>query len=330
VKNYTPPFTITGKTLTLTARIAEKTGKLSAGRSLETKPYLRKNNRIRSVHSSLAIEANSLSQNEVRDVINGKTVIGPEKEIQGVKNAFKAYDLLGSFDPYSLRDLKKLHAVMTYMTVDESGVFRNRNEGVFDGDECIFMAPPPNMVPDLMRALFSWMRKEKQELHPLVLSSVFHYEFVFIHPFLDGNGRMARLWQTAILSEWDPVFQNIPIENQIYEYQDEYYKAIAASNSAGNSNAFIEFMLEKIDLALDRFLQQVTAEDGILSNAVRKLLQNMEYNTPYSADQLMKKMNLRSKDNFRNLYLNPALEKGLIVMSIPDKPRSKNQTYIRV
>ncbi|MBQ5756420.1 MAG: hypothetical protein IIV88_04085, partial [Erysipelotrichaceae bacterium] len=149
-------------------------------------------------------------------------------------------------------------------------------------------------------------------------------------PFLDGNGRMARLWQTAILSEWDPVFQIIPIENQIYEYQDKYYKAIAASNSAGNSNAFIEFMLEKIDLALDRFLRQVTAEDGILSNAVRKLLQNMEYNTPYSADQLMKKMNLRSKDNFRNLYLNPALEKGLIVMSIPDKPRSKNQTYIRV
>ena len=330
MKNYTPPFTITGKTLTLTARIAEKTGRVSAGRSFETKPYLRKNNRIRSVHSSLAIEANSLSQNEVRDVINGKTVIGPEKEIQEVKNAFKAYDLLGSFDPYSLRDLKKLHAVMTYMTVDESGVFRNRNEGVFDGDECIFMAPPPNMIPDLMRALFSWMRKEKRELHPLILSSVFHYEFVFIHPFLDGNGRMARLWQTAILSEWDPVFQNIPIENQIYEYQDEYYKAIAASNSAGNSNAFIEFMLEKIDLALDRFLQQVTAEDGILSNAVRKLLQNMEYNTPYSADQLMKKMNLRSKDNFRNLYLNPALEKGLIVMSIPDKPRSKNQTYIRV
>ena len=330
MKNNTPPFTITGKTLTLTARIAEKTGRVSVGRSFETKPYLRKNNRIRSVHSSLAIEANSLSQNEVRDVINGKTVIGPEKEIQEVKNAFKAYDLLGSFDPYSLRDLKKLHAVMTYMTVDESGVFRNRNEGVFDGDECIFMAPPPNMVPDLMRALFSWMRKEKRELHPLILSSVFHYEFVFIHPFLDGNGRMARLWQTAILSEWDPVFQNIPIENQIYEYQDEYYKAIAASNSAGNSNAFIEFMLEKIDLALDRFLQQVTAEDGTLSNAVRKLLQNMEYNTPYSADQLMKKMNLRSKDNFRNLYLNPALEKGLIVMSIPDKPRSKNQTYIRV
>lgn len=329
MKNYTPPFTITGKMLTLTARIAEKTGKLSAGRSFETKLYLRKNNRIRSVHSSLAIEANSLSQNEMRDVINGKTVIGSEKEIQEVKNAFKAYDLLGSFDPYSLRDLKKLHAVTTYMTVDESGVFRNRNEGVFDGDECIFMAPPPNMVPDLMRTLFSWMRKEKQELHPLVLSSVFHYEFVFIHPFLDGNGRMARLWQKAILSEWDPVFQNIPIENQIYEYQDEYYKAITASNSAGNSNAFIEFMLEKIDLALDRFLQQVTAEDGILSNAVRKLLQNMEYNTPYSADQLMKKMNLRSKDNFRNLYLNPALEKGLIVMSIPDKPRSKNQAYIR-
>ena len=320
MKNYTPPFTITGKTLTLTARIAEKTGRVSAGRSFETKPYLRKNNRIRSVHSSLAIEANSLSQNEVRDVIDGKTVIGPEKEIQEVKNAFKAYDLLGSFDPYSLRDLKKLHAVMTYMTVDESGVFRNRNEGVFDGDECIFMAPPPNMVPDLMRALFSWMRKEKRELHPLILSSVFHYEFVFIHPFLDGNGRMARLWQTAILSEWDPVFQNIPIENQIYEYQDEYYKAIAASNSAGNSNAFIEFMLEKIDLALDRFLQQVTAEDGILSNAVRKLLQNMEYNTPYSADQLMKKMNLRSKDNFRNLYLNPALENRATSSTTPRSP----------
>ncbi len=192
--SYQPPFTITNRMLMLVAEIAEKTGRISHYKSFESKPHLRRNNRIRSIHSSLAIEANSLSLDEVRGVIAGKTVHGPEKEIQEVKNAYQAYDMLGRFDPYDIAALKQLHGVMTHLTVQESGVFRSGNEGVFKGDRCIFMAPPSHLVPDQMDELFRWMREASATVHPLILSSMFHYEFVFIHPFSDGNGRMARLW----------------------------------------------------------------------------------------------------------------------------------------
>ena len=324
-----PPFSVTNTMLTLVAEIAEKTGRITSYRSFETKPYLRRNNRIRSIHSSLAIEANSLSVDEVRSVINGRTVIGPEKEIQEVKNAYQAYDMLGKFDPYSLKDLQKLHGIMTYLTVQESGVFRSHNEGVFNGDVCIFMAPPPQLVPEQMRSLFEWMNAVKGIVHPLILSSVFHYEFVFIHPFSDGNGRMARLWQTALLSEWNPVFQYLPLESRIHEYQDGYYDAIAACHAAGNSDTFIEFMLDKINLTLDWALDQVSEKDSYLSEFVQKLLDTMGYDVPYTATQLMAALGLKSRDSFRKNYLTPALEKDLIVMGIPEKPTSRNQTYIR-
>ena len=329
MENYIPPFSITNTMLSLVADIAEKTGRITNYRSFETKPYLRRNNRIRSIHSSLAIEANSLSLDEVKSVIDGKTVIGPEKDIQEVKNAYQAYDMLGKFDPYSISDLKKLHGIMTYLTVQESGVFRTHNEGVFNGDVCIFMAPPPQFVPGQMQALFDWMRKARQTVHPLILSSVFHYEFVFIHPFSDGNGRMARLWQTALLSEWNPAFQYLPLESRIHEFQDGYYNAISQCHGNGNSDAFIEFMLDMINLTLDRALKQISEKDAYLTGAVQNLMEVMEYDVPYTATQLMTRLGLKSKDNFRKLYLNPALEKGLIVMSIPDKPTSRNQTYIR-
>lgn len=326
---YVPPFSVTNKMLILTAEIAEKAGRIKVYHSFEMKPYLRRNNRIRSIHSSLAIEANSLSFDEVRSVIDGRTVIGPEKEIQEVKNAYQAYDMLGKFDPYSLYDLQKMHGIMTYLTIRDSGVFRTQDEGVFNGDICIFMAPPPRLVPGQMQALFQWMNKERAAVHPWILSSVFHYEFVFIHPFSDGNGRMARLWQTALLSEWEPVFQYLPLESRIQEFQDEYYNAIAACHVKGSSDVFIEFMLDKINLTLDRALKQISEKDSNLTRAVLNLIDVMEYNTPYTAVQLMKKLGLKSRDSFRKLYLNPALEKGMIVMEIPDKPTSRNQTYIR-
>ena len=329
MEQYVPPFSITNRMLTYVAQIAEKTGMISNYHSFETKPHLRRNNRIRSIHSSLAIEANSLSLDEVKSVISGRTVIGPQKEIQEVKNAYQAYEQLGHFDPYSLNDLKALHGVMTYLTVQESGVFRNHHEGVFNGDRCIFMAPPPQFVPDQMQQLFDWMKRARQEVHPLILSSVFHYEFVFIHPFADGNGRMARLWQTAILSEWNPVFQYLPLESRIHAYQDGYYEAIAACHAAGNSNTFVEFMLDKINLTLDWAIQQVSEKDAYLPSAVQKLLSVMEYVVPYTAAQLMSMLELKSRVNFRKNYLDPALEHRLIVMGIPDKPTSRNQTYIR-
>lgn len=326
---YTPPFSITNRMLSLAAEIAEKTGRIMSYRSFETKPYLRRSNRIRSIHSSLAIEANSLSLDEVRSVIDGKTVIGPEKEIQEVKDAYRAYDMLGAFDPYSLRDLQKLHGIMTCHTVRESGIFRTHNEGVFDGDRCIFMAPPPEFVPEQMQALFAWMQAEREAVHPLILSSVFHYEFVFIHPFSDGNGRMARLWQTALLSEWNPVFRYLPLESRIHDHQDNYYAAIAACHTAGNSDAFITFMLEMIDHTLGWALEQITEKDAYLPETVQKLLDIMEFDLPYTAGQLMSRLNLKSKASFRAHYLSPALDKGMIVMGIPDKPTSRNQTYIK-
>ena len=329
MERYVPPFTITNQMLMLVAQIAEKTGSVSNFHSFETKPHLRRNNRIRSIHSSLAIEANSLSLDEVRSVISGKTVIGPQKEIQEVKNAYHAYDQLGRFDPYSLEDLKRLHGIMTYLTVQESGVFRRHNEGVFKGDQCIFMAPPPHLVPEQMQALFDWMNAAKGEVHPLILSSVFHYEFMFIHPFSDGNGRMARLWQTALLSEWNPIFQYLPLESRIQEFQDGYYEAIAACHGAGCADAFITFMLDKINLTLDWALQQASEKDAYLPEIVQKLLDAMAYDVPYSAAQLMEKLGLKSRANFRKLYLIPALERNLIAMGIPDKPTSRNQTYIK-
>ncbi len=326
MNHYEPPFTITNRILSLVTDISEKLGKVAAYRSLEAKPQLRRNNRIKSVHSSLKIEANSLSESMVRAVLNNQTVIGPEKEIQEVKNAFAAYDCIETADPYSIKDLKKLHGIMTQLTVEESGVFRRGAEGVFDGDRCIFMAPPPEMVDSLMKELFAWMKENAGTIHPLILSCVFHYEFVFIHPFSDGNGRMARLWQTILLTKWNPVFQYIPLESQIERFQEGYYQAIETCNSQGNSTEFIEFMLARIGEILDEVLKQRLA-DGGLTEYVKKLLSVMEYDTAYSASALLNLLGLRSKENLRHNYLDPAIDAGLIEMTIPEKPTSRNQKY---
>lgn len=324
-----PPFSISNRMVALVSQISEKLGQISNYRALETKPHLRRNNRIRSIHSSLAIEANSLSLDAVRGVIDGRTVIGPQREIQEVKNAYRAYEALGKFDPYSLEDLKRMHGIMTYLTVDESGTFRRGEEGVFDGERCIFMAPPARLVPDQMTALFQWMRSAADDVHPLILSSVFHYEFVFIHPFADGNGRMARLWQTALLAKWNPVFQYLPTESRIQAFQTAYYDAISRCHSAGNSDAFIEFMLSKIDETLDVAKTQASAEGASISEYVRRMLDVMEYEEPYTAARIMAMLGLKSKETLRKNYINPALEAGLIVMGLPDKPTSRNQVYIR-
>lgn len=183
---YKPPFTITNKILSHVASISEKIGRITAISNLEAKPHLRKNNRIKSIHSSLKIEANSLTFGQVRDVINGKTVFGEQREIQEVKNAYAAYERLSEINPYNIRQLKQFHGIMTKYLVEESGEFRSGEEGVFNRNQCIFMAPPAQLVPQLMDELFTWMKEAKDNVHPLILSSVFHYEFVFIHPFSEA------------------------------------------------------------------------------------------------------------------------------------------------
>lgn len=330
VGKYKPPFTITNEILSQVASISEKIGQFTAISNLETRPHLRKNNRIKSIHSSLKIEANSLSLGQVRDVINGRTVLGEQKEIQEVKNAYAAYEKISEIDPYSIKDLKKFHSIMTKYVVEESGDFRCGEEGVFNGDQCIFMAPPARFVPQLMNDLFNWMKESKSSVHPLILSSVFHYEFVFIHPFSDGNGRMARLWHTAILSKWKPVFEYVPLESQIEKFQDEYYDSIAKCHIDGSSTIFIEFILSQIDKILDDISVQIREDNELLSEYVKRLLDVMEYDIPYTGRALMDKLGLRSREGFRRNYLHPAMEMNLIRMTIPDKPNSRNQRYVKV
>ena len=329
MENHKPPFTITNEILSYVSSISEKLGRITATINLEAKPHLRKNNRIKSIHSSLKIEANSLSLGQVRDVINGKTVLGEQREIQEVKNAYAAYERLSEINPYSIKDLKQFHGIMTKYVVEESGVFRRGEEGVFNGDQCVFMAPPARLVPELMNNLFDWMEKEKNSVHPLILSSVFHYEFVFIHPFSDGNGRMARLWHTAILSKWKPIFEYIPIESQIAKFQDEYYNAIAKCHTDGASTIFIEFMLSQIDKILYDISIQSSEDNEQLSEYIKKLLHVMEYDVPYTSKALMEKLDLKSKEGFRRNYLRPAIDRNLIRMTIPDKPNSRNQRYVK-
>ena len=326
---YKPPFTITNKVLSYVSSIYEKIGRITANSSLEAKPHLRRNSRIKSIHSSLKIEANSLSLGQVRDVINGKTVLGQQKEIQEVKNAYDAYEHLSEIDPYDIRYLKQFHGIMTKYLVEESGEFRSGEEGVFNGGRCIFMAPPARLVPQLMADLFAWMKEAQDDVHPLILSSVFHYEFVCIHPFSDGNGRIARLWHAAILSKWKPVFEYIPIESQIEKFQEEYYEDISRCHVAGESTVFIEFMLLLIDKILDDVSAQISDKNEYLPETVKKLMEVMEYDVPYTSNTLMEKLGLKAKEGFRRNYLRPAIEMDLIHMTIPDKPNSRNQRYVR-
>lgn len=327
--DYKSPFLITNEALSLVASISEKIGRITATSNLDVKPRLRKNNRIKSIHASLKIEANSLSLGQVRDVINGKTVVGERKEIQEVKNAYAVYEQFSEINPYSMEDLKRFHGIMIKYVVEESGEFRHGEEGVFNGDQCIFMAPPARLIPQLMSDLFDWMEEAKNSVHPLILGSVFHYEFVFIHPFTDGNGRMARLWHSVILSKWKPIFEYIPIESQIEKFQEQYYDAIAKCHVDGESTAFIEFMLEQIDRILDDISVQISEENEQLTEYIKRLLSVMDYDIPYTSKTLMEKLGLKSREGFRRNYLRPAIDMNLIRMTIPDKPNSRNQRYVK-
>jgi len=325
---YKPPFTITNEMLLRSMSITEKLGRITSFQSLKRMPTLRKNNKIKSIHSSLVIEANSLSLDQVRDVIAGKIVIGPQKEIQEVKNAYKAYEMINEFDEYSEADLLKAHGILTYLTVDESGKYRNHGEGVFSGEQVIFVAPSQDLVPGLMNNLFNWLKNDNET--PMLLKScLFHYEFVFIHPFSDGNGRTVRLWQSVLLTKWNPIFEYIPIETQIQKYQSEYYDKISECHKNGNSDRFVEFMLRLIDETLDEVIVNVSREAKNISDQVNRLLDVMEPDIPLSANEIMNRLGIKSKETLRARYLNPAIENGLIKMTLPDKPNSKNQRYVK-
>ena len=245
---YKPPFTVSAKAINLIAKISSQLERYAIRMEQEDTLRLRRANRIKTIHSSLAIEGNTLSEGEVQAVLEGKKVVAPLKEIQEVKNAIKTYELYPKLNPFSIQDLLLAHGTMMAGLVDEAGMFRKGGVGVFDGDKPIHIAPPADRVRDLMSDLFGWL--ENADDHLLIRSCVFHYEFEFIHPFADGNGRIGRLWQSLILGRLNPIFEHLPVENMVYSNQKAYYHAINRSSDLGDSGPFIDFMLEEILNAL--------------------------------------------------------------------------------
>ena len=245
---YQPPFTISSRAVSLVAEISALVERYVIRLEKSDTLKLRRANRIKTIHSSLAIEGNTLSLKQVTDILDGKRVVAPLREIQEVKNAIAAYDLASTLDPFSVKDLLKAHGMMMAALMDHPGEFRRSGAGVVKKGKVIHVAPPAHLVPQQMAELFSWLRNATD--HPLIKSCVFHYEFEFIHPFTDGNGRIGRLWQSLILGNWNPYFLQIPVETMVYQNQTRYYRAINDSSAVNDSGIFIDFMLRAILSAL--------------------------------------------------------------------------------
>ena len=257
-ERYIPPFTMTDEITNLVIEIAEITGAMTVSEQLSKNPKLRRVNRVRSIHSSLAIEQNSLTKEQVSDIIDGKRVLGPPQDIREVQNAYEAYEIMTKLNPYSVKDLLKAYKIMMGGLVKEAGVFRSKGVGVYAGEQLIHAGTPANYVPSLIGQLFDWLKKSN--LHPLIKGCIFHYEFEFIHPFVDGNGRLGRLWHTLILAKWQEFFLWIPIETIIHKRQDDYYKALNASNAVSESTIFVQFML-----LLIRDLLKELSHNGVMN-----------------------------------------------------------------
>lgn len=318
---YQPPYTITPAILRLVAEIGEAVGRLSVQSDTGQALHLRRIHRIRTIQGSLAIEGNTLSEEQITAILDGKRVIAPPRDIQEARNAIAAYERFDQWQPYAEEDLLAAHRLIMAGLLDEVGVYRHGGVGVMSGGQVIHMAPPADRVPILMHDLLDWLHTTDQ--HPLIAGSVFHYEFEFIHPFPDGNGRMGRLWQTLILFRWNPLFAHIPVESLVYENQAAYYQALQNSTAQTDSAPFIEFMLKMILDAV--YLLATPQVKPHVTPHVAQLLQVLV--GEMSRDELQGALGLKDRKSFRERYLAPALKDGLIEMTLPGKPRSRLQKY---
>lgn len=303
MNKYEPPFKITSKMIDHISRISELIGEIN---SLGNSPYqvkLRKENRIKTIHSSLAIENNSLSIEQITAIIDGKRVLGSPNEIQEVRNAVQAYELLLTLNPYKEEDLLRAHALMMQDLVSHNGKYRRAGVGIFDGNQIVHIAPPAERVPSLMGDLFHWLRTS--EVHPLIKSCIFHYEFEFIHPFQDGNGRMGRLWQTVILKEWKEIFAWIPVESLIKENQAEYYNALKSSDKDADSSSFIEFMLSLIQKTIEEIIRterRVTVKVTVkVTVNQQKIIEAIKENPFITQEKLAQVIGLSRKSIIQNM-----------------------------
>ncbi len=320
-ENYIPPFKITSAIISLVAEISQMIGRLSALEEASKIIRLRRTNRIRTIQGSLAIEGNTLSVEQITAILEGKRVIAPPREIQEVRNAVKAYEQLDQWQPYSKADLLDAHRVLMTALLDNPGNFRRSGVGVMAGQTVVHLAPPPDRVSYLMNDLLHWLQATDQ--HPLIAGSVFHYEFEFIHPFEDGNGRVGRLWQTLILRKWNPLFAHIPVESLVYEHQAEYYAVLNKSTENAESSVFIEFMLRMIRIAVASLsAPEVTP---YVTPEVRKMLSILK--GEMSRKEIQQILGLKDEKHFRTAYQQPAIATGLIEMTVPDKPNSRLQKY---
>ncbi len=320
--SYQPPYTITPAIITLIEQIGEALGKLSLlDKSQDLR--LRRIHRIQTIHGSLAIEGNTLTEEQISTILDGKPVVAPPREVQEVRNAIKAYDAFQAWNPASKTDLLKAHEILMTGLLDAPGQYRTSSVGVGGSGGIVHVAPPAKRVPELMANLLGWLKTTDQ--HALIKSCVFHYEFEFIHPFIDGNGRLGRLWQTLILNRWNSLFADIPVESIVYAHQQEYYTAIAKSSKDGQSTVFITFMLEMIWDKIQSFRDatpQVAPQDA---PQVKKLFQVLI--GEMSREEILSALGLKDRKSMTERYLRPALAAGLIEMTIPDKPNSRNQKY---
>jgi len=321
--SYVPPCTITPQLLNLVAEVSEAVGRLSVQAEQNASLMLYRVNRIRTITGSLAIEGNKLNEEQVTAIVDGKRVLAPERELQEVKNAIQAYESMDQWRTDSEQDLLSAHRQLTFGLIESAGHYRTSGVGVMKGDAVVHMAPQASRVAKLMADLMEWV--QKSEHHPLITGSIFHYEFEFIHPFSDGNGRLGRLWQTLILKNWNSVFSYIPVESMVYQHQQDYYQAINSSTEKSDAEPFVYFMLKMIRDAINEVATDTPQDTPHVTPQVERLLKAL--NGTMSREDLQQALGLKDRKSFRLVYLLPALDSALIEMTIPTKPQSKMQKY---